>query len=68
MASAIEAACMAAAMFWSPNFGCLTPKGVEAFRGYKGQSWTAVCGANGLTWPARKDGSCWMADAPKAPR
>lgn len=65
MGGAIEAACIAAAMFWSPDFGCLTPRGVEAFRDYAGQSWGATCTADGRTWPARRDGTCWMADAPK---
>lgn len=65
MIGTIEAACIAAAMFWSPDYGCLTNKGVDVLSEYAGRSWVARCGADGVSWPARKDGSCWAADAPK---
>lgn len=60
----LEAACIAAIMFWSPDYGCLTTKGVEVMRENAGCSWVATCGADGKTWTARNDGSCWAADAP----
>lgn len=63
--SSLIAACVAANLFWSPSFGCLTDEGVRALHEFAGRSWTATCGADGKQWPARANGNCYMADKPQ---
>lgn len=60
----LEAACVAASLFWSPQYGCLKSDAVRILGDYAGSAWVATCSADGVSWPARKDGVCYMADKP----